>query len=64
MQLQPQSGCRVGSLRELTQCVVIAPDHVMRERPLRKTFMHIMRGRHPSLTAQDLLALIRFAVLP
>ena len=44
--------------------ISVATDHVMRERPLRKTFMHIMRSRHPSLSAQDLLALIRLAVVP
>ena len=36
----------------------------MRERPLRKTFMHMMQSQHPSLTAQDLLVLIRHALVP
>ena len=39
-------------------------DHEMRERPLRKTFMHMMRSRHPSLSAQELLTLIRHAIMP
>ena len=52
-----------GFLSKLTQ-PVSAPDHVMRERPVRKTFMQILRSRHPSLTTQELLALIRLAVQP
>jgi len=36
----------------------------MRERPLRKTFMHMMRSRHPSLSARELLTLLRHAIMP
>ena len=36
----------------------------MRERPLRKTFMHMMRSRHPSFSARELLTLLRHAIMP